>query len=135
MCVLVVEVAWWVCGDAGRALGRAVALAEPGVWEHVLEGADDFWGGGCRAAGPSFHDRAELWEVWGYHGILDQTDEDGWDKDEFFDAVGQDGCEHGGQCECGEHHGETAYEDGVADEADQARDVEEWHNGQDAIGG
>lgn len=54
-----------------------------------------------------------------------ETDEDGWDEDEFADAVSGDGVEHGFHGECGEQEGNAVHEDRVVDVADEASDVEE----------
>lgn len=71
--------------------------------------------------------------MWRYCWVLHETDQDGRDKNEFLDFVGDDALQHGGQSELGKHDGEARHEDWVADEADETCDVEEGHHREDPV--
>lgn len=74
--VLVRVVRGRVRGDAGRRLRGAVALAETGGGEVVLEERDDLGADGGAAGGPAFDDALEGWEVRAGDGVFDEADED-----------------------------------------------------------
>lgn len=101
--------------DTRRGLRGAIPLPEPRVGELLLEFFDDPRADGGGAAAPAL-DAAEV--VLGGNGVADQTDEDGWDEDELFDAEVGDGAAHAGEGVGGEHDAVAVEEEGVGAESD-----------------
>ena len=123
--VLVVEKTRRVRGDARRALRRAVALPEPGPGELLLQQGNDLGGDRRRAGRPALH-VAQAGQVRVHDGVAHEADQDGRHEDEFFDAVLDDGVEHGRHGEGGQHDGVAVHEGRVMAEAHHAGDFGSW---------